>query len=96
MHTANITVFSSGTARSAATTATVAAASVDTLLVPFGVRSISFTAAHGFQLNGVETKLYGGCVHHDNGPLGAMAITRAEERRVANLKALGVRGSDID
>ena len=42
----------------------------------------------GFLLNGVETKLAGGCVHHDNGPLGAMAIDRAEERRVQLLKSL--------
>ena len=34
-------------------------------------------------------QLYGGCVHHDNGPLGAMAIDRAEERRVELLKQLG-------
>ena len=33
--------------------------------------------------------LQGGCVHHDNGPLGAATISRAEERRVENLKALG-------
>ena len=37
----------------------------------------------------METKLAGGCVHHDNGPLGAMAIDRAEERRVQLLKGLG-------
>ena len=32
---------------------------------------------------------YGGCVHHDNGPLGAAAIDRAEERKVELLKAQG-------
>ena len=31
----------------------------------------------------------GACVHHDNGPLGAVAIDRAEERRVELLKAAG-------
>ena len=31
----------------------------------------------------------GACVHHDNGPLGAVAIDRAEERRVEMLKAAG-------
>lgn len=31
----------------------------------------------------------GGCVHHDNGPLGSKAIGRAEERRVELLKANG-------
>mmetsp|Transcript_58349 Transcript_58349/g.115802 ORF Transcript_58349/g.115802 Transcript_58349/m.115802 type:complete len:546 (-) Transcript_58349:202-1839(-) len=66
-----------------------ASGSRDALTIPFGVRSISFNASHGLMLNGVETKLYGGCVHHDNGPLGAMAIDRAEERRVEALKRLG-------
>jgi beta-galactosidase/beta-glucuronidase len=33
--------------------------------------------------------MYGGCVHHDNGPLGSMAIDRAEERRVEILKSHG-------
>jgi len=36
----------------------------------FGIRTISFDAANGFQLNGKSVKLHGGCVHHDNGPLG--------------------------
>ena len=31
----------------------------------------------------------GGCIHHDNGPLGAKAYDRAEERRVELLKASG-------
>jgi beta-galactosidase len=34
-------------------------------------------------------KLKGGCVHHDNGPLGSRAYDRAEERRVELLKASG-------
>ncbi|MDT5268738.1 MAG: beta-galactosidase [Acidobacteriota bacterium] len=55
----------------------------------FGVRSISFDVAHGFRLNGQTLKLKGGCLHHDNGPLGARAYDRAEERRVELLKAAG-------
>jgi beta-galactosidase len=55
----------------------------------FGVRSISFDVAHGFRLNGRTVKLKGGCLHHDNGPLGARAYDRAEERRVELLKAAG-------
>jgi beta-galactosidase len=55
----------------------------------FGIRSISFNSASGFQLNGKPTELKGGCVHHDNGPLGAKAFDRAEERRVELLKASG-------
>ena len=35
------------------------------------------------------TELRGGCVHHANGPLGAAAVPRADERRVALLKSQG-------
>ena len=55
----------------------------------FGVRTISFDVTHGFRLNGRTLKLKGGCLHHDNGPLGARAYDRAEERRVELLKAAG-------
>jgi beta-galactosidase len=55
----------------------------------FGIRSIEFTVEDGFLLNGIPTLLKGGCVHHDNGPLGAAAYDRAEERRVELLKASG-------
>jgi beta-galactosidase len=55
----------------------------------FGVRSISFDTTNGFMLNGKPLKLKGGCLHHDNGPLGARAFDRAEERRVELLKASG-------
>ncbi|WP_121356576.1 DUF4982 domain-containing protein [Flavisolibacter nicotianae] len=55
----------------------------------FGIRSLSFDAKNGFQLNGHPLKIKGGCVHHDNGPLGARAYDRAEERRVELLKAAG-------
>lgn len=55
----------------------------------FGIRTIAFDEKNGFQLNGKTLKLKGGCVHHDNGPLGARAYDRAEERRVELLKANG-------
>jgi beta-galactosidase len=61
----------------------------DVVETSFGIRSISFDATTGFQLNGKSLKLKGGCVHHDNGPLGAKAFDRAEERRVELLKASG-------
>ena len=53
----------------------------DTEAATFGVRSFSFNSSAGFVLNGQPLKLFGGCVHHDNGPLGSKAIGRAEERR---------------
>ena len=55
----------------------------------FGIRSIACDVEHGFRLNGKTVKLKGGCVHHDNGPLGAKAYDRAEERKVELLKGAG-------
>jgi len=62
---------------------------VDQVKNKFGVRSIEFSATKGFLLNGERTLLRGGCVHHDNGPLGSAAIDRAEERKIEILKANG-------
>ena len=61
----------------------------DTVVTPFGIRKIEFDAERGFRLNGRTLLLKGGCIHHDNGPLGAAAIDRAEERRIELLKANG-------
>lgn len=55
----------------------------------FGVRTIEFSVEKGFLLNGNPTMLKGGCMHHDNGPLGAATYDRAEERRVELMKASG-------
>ena len=62
---------------------------VDEVATPFGVRSVGWSAEKGFLLNGKPVKMTGGCVHHDNGPLGAAAFDRAEERRVQILKQSG-------
>ena len=43
----------------------------DKISVPFGIRTLSFSAEKGFLLNGKSMKLKGGCVHHDNGLLSA-------------------------
>src|SRR5690606_10974770 len=40
----------------------------------FGVRIVTFDAAKGMSINGVSTKLRGGCIHHDNGLLGTAAF----------------------
>ncbi len=61
----------------------------DRSVTTFGIRSVSFDGINGFRLNGKALKLKGGCVHHDNGPLGSRAYDRAEERRVELLKASG-------
>ncbi len=62
---------------------------IDEVVTPFGIRSIAWSAEKGLLLNGKSLKLTGGSVHHDNGPLGAAAFDRAEERKVELLKAAG-------
>lgn len=62
---------------------------IDDTKTTFGIRSIKFTSENGFQLNGKTVKINGGCVHHDNGCLGAAAFDRAEVRRVELLKSAG-------
>lgn len=61
----------------------------DTHETTFGVRSLHFSAEKGFLLNGAPTLMKGGCVHHDNGILGAAAYARSEERKVELHKANG-------
>ena len=53
------------------------------------MRSIAVDAQHGLRLNGETLKLKGGCVHHDNGLLGAASYDRAEERKIELMKAAG-------
>lgn len=48
----------------------------------FGIRTISVDAKNGFLLNGRSLKLKGGCIHHDNGILGAASLYESEYRRV--------------
>jgi len=61
----------------------------DRTVTPFGIRALHFDPQTGFTLNGKNMLLKGGCFHHDNGPLGAAAIDRAEERKIELLKAAG-------
>ena len=63
---------------------------IDQVTTNFGIRSLAWSAEKGLLLNGKPVKLTGGSVHHDNGPLGAAAFDRAEERRVELLKAAGM------
>jgi len=67
----------------------VAGQVVDTEVTPFGIRSLHVDAELGFLLNGRPLALRGGCVHHDNGVLGAASFDRAEERKVELHKASG-------
>lgn len=60
----------------------------DTAEVQFGIRMVEW-GPRGLFINGRETLLRGGCIHHDNGILGAAAPEEAEERKVRLLKAAG-------
>jgi len=62
---------------------------VDTVTTTFGIRTLTWNGEVGFLLNGKPIEIMGGNVHHDHGPLGAVALTRSEERRVEILKAAG-------
>lgn len=54
----------------------------------FGIRKIEWSNK-GLFINGQETLLRGGCIHHDNGILGAATHTESEWRRVQMLKEAG-------
>lgn len=60
---------------------------IDEEELSIGIRTIAFSADEGFLLNGKAMKLKGGCIHHDNGLLGAKAFDRAEERKIELLKS---------
>ncbi len=65
---------------------------VDRYETPFGIRTFRFDVEHGFYLNGKPVKIRGVCNHHDLGSLGAAVNTRAIERQLEILKAMGVNG----
>ncbi len=62
---------------------------IDEVSVPFGIRTVSYSATDGFRLNGNPVLLNGACVHHDNGILGAASYDAAEARKVRLLKEAG-------
>lgn len=62
---------------------------VDSVDQTFGIRSIALDKDRGFLLNGKPIKFAGANVHHDHGPLGAVALDRSEERRIQILKERG-------
>lgn len=57
--------------------------------IPLGIRTIRVDPWRGLRINDEPVKLRGACIHHDNGPLGAATIRRAEERRIELLKDAG-------
>ena len=61
----------------------------DTESVLFGIRTVEADVKHGLRVNGRTVKLRGGCLHHDNGPIGAVTVYDAEARKVKKLKEVG-------
>ena len=61
----------------------------DEAKILFGVRTVTADAKHGLRINGKETKLKGGCLHHDNGLLGAVSLYDSEARKVSILEKIG-------
>ncbi|MHA6526062.1 glycoside hydrolase family 2 TIM barrel-domain containing protein [Tessaracoccus sp. G1721] len=57
--------------------------------VRFGIRTVTVDPRKGLRINGEPVLLRGACIHSDNGPLGAAAIGRADERRIELLKEAG-------
>lgn len=55
-----------------------------------GLRTLKFDANKGFALNGNWMKVKGVCLHHDAGVLGAVVPPEVWERRLRNLKEIGV------
>lgn len=56
----------------------------------FGIRSIRFDAAKGFFLNEKPMKIYGACMHHDGGGVGAAVPLGVWEYRFNKLKEAGI------
>ena len=62
---------------------------LDEVNTRFGIRTLSYTSEHGFQLNGKTRKFKGVCNHHDLGPLGAAIHRDALRHQIAMLKDMG-------
>ncbi len=61
----------------------------DTVTTTFGVRHVEYSTEKGLVLNGKAIELNGGCIHHDNGPLGAASYRDAEWRKARLMKEAG-------
>ena len=70
------------------TSVQVGSTTVDDDVTPFGIRELTF--ATGMKLNGKAVKFQGVANHQDFHGLGMAAPQRAMQRRLAQLKALGV------
>jgi beta-galactosidase len=73
----------------AVTRVEVAGEVTDTYRTSFGIRTFEFDPERGFFLNGEHVKLRGVCLHHDLGALGTAVNTRAIERQLEIMQAMG-------
>lgn len=62
---------------------------IDRASSAFGIRTISLDPIHGLRINGERTILKGGCIHHDNGVIGASEYDACARRRIQILKECG-------
>ncbi|PYS98241.1 MAG: glycoside hydrolase family 2 [Acidobacteria bacterium] len=63
---------------------------IDSETVSFGIRSFEFVPATGFWLNGKNFKIKGACLHHDGSAFGVAVPLAVWERRLNELRKLGV------
>ncbi|MDC0584106.1 DUF4982 domain-containing protein [Bacteroidales bacterium] len=62
---------------------------IDEYRTTFGIRKITYDAAKGFFLNGIQTEIKGVNLHHDGGLVGAAVPDGVWERRLTTLKQGG-------
>lgn len=55
----------------------------------FGIRTLSLSQEKGLLINGEPTVLYGACLHHDNGLIGAVDDESFSFLKIRSLKDLG-------
>lgn len=63
---------------------------IDADTVTFGIRSIEMRQDEGFFLNGRKVKFQGVCLHHDQGPLGAVVNEASYRRQIRIMQDMGV------
>lgn len=57
-------------------------AMTDSNTVLFGIRTVTADSTYGLLVNGKPVKLKGGCIHHDNGVMGAVSLYDSEYRKL--------------
>lgn len=62
---------------------------IDTEEGTFGIRKLQLDTKYGLRINGNVVKLRGGCIHRDNGIIGAADFAHAADFRIQKLKEAG-------